>query len=348
MSSFRSHSSTDSSQPTEEDAIDAVNHGDIDELEQLLNKGLDVNTFADGALIHHACYNGRLAVTKLLIERGADVNDDNGAGGTPLHLACAYGDTYNNSVEVQELITFLLNNGADVNRKDNRGETPLHYACGDERHEDAEENSPTRVKIIKILLDNGADVNSKSNNSNRWTPGWTPLHFACKAQRPGAVKLLLARGADVNSKDMNGNTPIQVTDHAEIKELLRAGGEARGGGRGGTGDKMTKANEKKRLQLCNSTRKKWKTATAKQVELVGKKTTLLHEITQCEERANPFSRFEANGKIDKTMKKDYQKAIKECNKMRTTLKNLEKKEREIGEKVTVLEGMLITNMCESE
>jgi len=45
------------------------------------------------------------------------------------------------------------------------------------------------------------------------------------------VELLIANGADVNPKDMKGQTPLDMTNHPEIADLLRKHG-------GKTGDEL--------------------------------------------------------------------------------------------------------------
>jgi ankyrin repeat protein len=62
----------------------------------------------------------RVAVAKLLIEKGADVNARRPDGITALHLAASY--------QRPELIQLLLANKADVNVADQNGRTPLEFA----------------------------------------------------------------------------------------------------------------------------------------------------------------------------------------------------------------------------
>ena len=41
---------------------------------------------------YRACRFGKKKIVKILLEKGALVNEKNGAGSTALHLACEYGD----------------------------------------------------------------------------------------------------------------------------------------------------------------------------------------------------------------------------------------------------------------
>jgi hypothetical protein len=63
-----------------------------------------------------------LDITKLLLERGADINKFDGEGRTILHNAVVYGNI--------DFINFLIANGADVNANLPGGEggSPLHSA----------------------------------------------------------------------------------------------------------------------------------------------------------------------------------------------------------------------------
>ena len=56
-----------------------------------------------------------------LIDEGADINEPNNAGQTPLFLACAEGHV--------AMLPNLVMLGADPNWRDKRGNTPLHVIC---------------------------------------------------------------------------------------------------------------------------------------------------------------------------------------------------------------------------
>ena len=56
----------------------AVEHGRLQQVRKLLNAGADVNARspngAGGTLLHNAAFDGNLAMAKLLVDKGADVN----------------------------------------------------------------------------------------------------------------------------------------------------------------------------------------------------------------------------------------------------------------------------------
>ena len=90
---------------------------------------------------------GRRAVTKLLLDRGADPNKATRRGWTPLHMAARSGHI--------GVVKILIERGAVVKIADVNGETPLHSAArkGD-------------MKIFHLLVERGADI-SKEDNMGR-------------------------------------------------------------------------------------------------------------------------------------------------------------------------------------
>src|SRR5437763_940845 len=93
-------------------------------------------------------------VTRLLLERGADIQPRDRWGRTPLMVAAKAGN--------KEMVELLLGWEADVNARDQRGYTALMYAAW-KGHAD----------IVRVLIDRGADVRSVDNET-----GYTPVLLA--------------------------------------------------------------------------------------------------------------------------------------------------------------------------
>ena len=90
----------------------------------LLDKGADPNeTDEDGnSPLHMAFKEGKSDTVRVLLERGADPNKPNEDGNTPLHKAARYGN--------KEAAQLLLNRGADPHKTNKSGRTPLEYGSG--------------------------------------------------------------------------------------------------------------------------------------------------------------------------------------------------------------------------
>eukprot|EP00930_Biecheleria_cincta_P006196 TRINITY_DN107178_c0_g1_i1.p1 TRINITY_DN107178_c0_g1~~TRINITY_DN107178_c0_g1_i1.p1 ORF type:complete len:190 (-),score=41.40 TRINITY_DN107178_c0_g1_i1:118-687(-) len=88
----------------------------------LLEKGANIeDQDSEGwSALSYAAFDGRLDVVKLLVEKGANKEHQNKAGATPLCLAAEAGQP--------EVVQFLVDEGADLNTKNILGNTPLGCA----------------------------------------------------------------------------------------------------------------------------------------------------------------------------------------------------------------------------
>ncbi|ESO01238.1 hypothetical protein HELRODRAFT_133683, partial [Helobdella robusta] len=126
-----------------------------------------------------ASSNGDLTLATQLISLGANINQQNISGDTPLHVAIRKKHT--------RLVNLLLECGADVNIRDRSGLTPLHFAC-----------VYGTYKIVEKLLNAGSYPNGISDNKYYVS---TPLMIATENRKKEIAELLLERGADVDKKD---------------------------------------------------------------------------------------------------------------------------------------------------
>ena len=118
-------------------------------LQFLLDKGVPVdyrNKYGETAL-GYAAWFGQYDTAKMLIQRGADVNDHitNLDLRTPLHSAA-----YEGHVNVVEL---LLDHGADINALDKNNKTALHWAA-----------VKGQLNVAKLLVKRGINVNLKNKS----------------------------------------------------------------------------------------------------------------------------------------------------------------------------------------
>lgn len=183
----------------------------------------------------YATRRGDLAVTRMLVDAGADLELADVDGVTPLLSAIL-----NTSIvaargaagprEHLAVARFLLERGANVNAVDWYGETPL-WAAVDVRNLDV--NGPERdnfvdraaaLELVAALLARGADPNARTREypperrfltplgSLSWVDftGQTPFLRAALAGDVTVMRLLLEHGADANIATFSGTTPLMA------------------------------------------------------------------------------------------------------------------------------------------
>ncbi len=150
-----------------------------------------------GALAE-AAEKGNLAIVKLLVDSGVDINEQSGERkGNPLMVAAAFGKI--------EVLTYLLEKGADIAARDSKGSTALLYAAS------AGEDGAAR-----ILLEHGAPINEK-NHLN-----WNAIMQACFKGHYNTAKLLLERGSPTDEIDREkGVTALWLAKHSGNANLVK-------------------------------------------------------------------------------------------------------------------------------
>lgn len=171
----------------------------------MIDHGVDVmsKTMWMDTPLHLAAELSRRSTIKLLVERGAVIDNKHSLNGnTALHVAAK---TQSRSENVE----MLLDLGADIHAKNSTGKTALHLAV-----------EALDAETVRVLLDRGAEPNAKCQN------GDCPLHCATRSANAMIVQLLLDRASDVNALNNDGQTALdiatssKVTDSEDMKELL--------------------------------------------------------------------------------------------------------------------------------
>ncbi|MBN3286308.1 AN34A protein, partial [Polyodon spathula] len=103
----------------------------------------------EGNALLKAVFQGKLRLTRLLLEGGAYINEGNERGQTPIVAACLAG--YEDPQSRQKMIKYLLEKGADPNIPDKSGQTALMHACAEQCGKD----------VVAMLLEYGADPSMK-------------------------------------------------------------------------------------------------------------------------------------------------------------------------------------------
>jgi hypothetical protein len=143
----------------------AAYSGNVELVKLLLSRGAPIDEEARtnyrNTPLQTAMLTKQAAAARVLVEAGADVNHPQWEGGRVLHDAVWQGNV--------ELVRFFLSHGANANVQVRRGETPLHEA--------ARQGS---VELVRLLLSHGANVNVRT------TWGETP---AISARKYGHLEL---------------------------------------------------------------------------------------------------------------------------------------------------------------
>ena len=163
----------------------AIAKGDAGDVRNHLLLGADVNeTNKRGwTPLHFAAVRGKAECTKVLAAEGAELDPRTGTRKTPLHFAADRG--------FLEIVTVLVESGADIGAQDDEGWSPLHYAA-----------EKDRVDVAAYLIEKGAEVDMRSIR------GGTPLHEASASASEKMIHLLLDHGADKSIAASNGKTPL--------------------------------------------------------------------------------------------------------------------------------------------
>ncbi|XP_059196282.1 ankyrin repeat domain-containing protein 34A [Centropristis striata] len=103
----------------------------------------------EGNALLKAVFQGKLRLTRLLLEGGAYINEGNERGETPISAACLA--SYDDAPTRQRMVRYLLEKGADPNIPDKSGRTALMHACAEQAGKE----------VVSLLLENGADPSLK-------------------------------------------------------------------------------------------------------------------------------------------------------------------------------------------
>ena len=124
-----------------------MNNEEKNLIEMMIQAGQDLNEPIDEygtTPLLLVCNEAQLELVQKLIEHGADVNQAENEGMTPLMVAC---EAETDVESILEVIAVLVEAGADINAMSKDGITPLFLAaCWD------------TDELMQALVDNGASV----------------------------------------------------------------------------------------------------------------------------------------------------------------------------------------------
>ncbi|XP_076282442.1 rabankyrin-5 [Lasioglossum baleicum] len=156
------------------------------------------------SVLHEACKIGLKDLTRTLLQNGFPLDEVTlFTGDAPLHFAVAnlFFDI------VLELIS-APNSNSQLNLTNNANETPLSLAI----------KAPFKKgkDIVLALIKAGANINQCNKE------GLTLLHQAILKEDSATAIFLLENGADMNARTVNGDTPLQLSVHCRLGEVVEA------------------------------------------------------------------------------------------------------------------------------
>lgn len=128
---------------------------------------VDNKTVYGSGALHFAAKDGDYAKVRKILSVGANVNEQNVRGESPLHWAC------HSTFDCDKIILLLLSKGAYIETSDQDGNTPLHWAC-----------EVGNIVAVKILCNAGAIVDYENNDFE------VPIEFAVMSGSKETVKYL--------------------------------------------------------------------------------------------------------------------------------------------------------------
>jgi len=183
----------------------------------------------DWSGVTYGVSEGHTVVIRLLVEHGANIEEDDAQGHTPLDKAILEGHIKIASQLIAlgaqlasktspinmatwksddtEMIEFLLQHGAKLGEYPERTMTALHIAA-----------ESAHKKLISFFLKHGARIDARDER------GRTPLHVAVARYNSGvlrvkpkkrakAIQVLLDGGANVDAIDDDGKTPLDLCEN---------------------------------------------------------------------------------------------------------------------------------------
>jgi ankyrin repeat protein len=180
----------------EQQLLDAVKKGNVEQVQQLLDAKADPNKAdKEGKTpLWWATHNSNKDIVRMLLNAKANPDVSSKDGITPLFQAVLSKN--------KDIIQILLAAKADPNIAHKDGRTPLWLAAGDGYKE-----------IVQMLL----AVKADPNRADKY--GRTPLRMAAKDGHKEIVQMLLIAGANPTMK-YSGLTPVDVAKTPEIKKYI--------------------------------------------------------------------------------------------------------------------------------
>jgi ankyrin repeat protein len=139
---------------------------------------------------------GKEAVARLLLDRGADPNAKDPYGYTALHMAVVRGKAV--------LVQLLLERGADFDTKQHKGQTALCMAA-----------HMGEKAVVQLLVNKGANIHVADDD------GITALRSVAEWGDVNSLQLLVDRGANIETKDKLGKTALYAAAQKGLETVVQ-------------------------------------------------------------------------------------------------------------------------------
>ena len=181
--------------PTLASLLEAIRLGDIDSVRHLVQAGANVNqTDPWGETpLHEAIRKGNAEILQILVDAGADANGRDGAGNSAIHVAVRQDNP--------EIVRILVDAGTDANERDAVGNPAIQVAI-----------VLNKPDMVQILIDAGVDANETNFIGN------PIIHEALIFGNSEIIQILVNAGADVNAFEKGGRFSVG----GEMTALARA------------------------------------------------------------------------------------------------------------------------------
>jgi ankyrin repeat protein/serine/threonine protein kinase len=184
----------------------SANKGNIELVKLLLDHaadggGVNVNqpNSTGWSPFYAAAHKGYLEILQLLHEAGADVDNKNNAGWTPVLAAAA-----TKSKHQVDVLRLLLSLDPDLSVRNNAGCSLAFVAA-----------AAGNCEVLRLLIDADVDICEANND------GVSPILAATLNGHVDAVNLLIENGADCSAADTHGTTPLHAAAKLGNADIVR-------------------------------------------------------------------------------------------------------------------------------